>query len=78
MAEKAAEWEKKVVDAETKAPLAGVLISSTPATDRVTTGPDGTFLLTKDVRFANLFQITAVKDGYETQTRTITPSATAN
>ncbi|MBK6688938.1 MAG: hypothetical protein IPG45_31010 [Deltaproteobacteria bacterium] len=65
-----------VVDAETKAPLAGVLISSTPATDRVTTGPDGTFLLTKDVRFANLFQITAVKDGYETQTRTITPSAT--
>lgn len=67
----------KVTDKETMEPLAGVLITTMPATERITTGPDGTYLLKKDVRYATLYQIVANRDGYETQTRVITPAATA-
>jgi uncharacterized repeat protein (TIGR02543 family) len=64
----------RVVDAETNAPLANVVIETTPATQRIETDRDGRFEIVEGPKVATLYQVVARLDGYESVTKTITTS----
>lgn len=65
-----------VVDVETGTPLEGVVIETTPATERVETDQAGTYTIANGPKLATFYQVTAKIDGYDTVTKTINTSPT--
>ncbi|MCK6547524.1 hypothetical protein L6R52_16870 [Myxococcota bacterium] len=61
-----------VTDAELGTPLAGVVVTTTPETERVETAADGTFAITKGTRIGATYQLTAEKTGFELGTAALT------
>lgn len=61
-----------VTDLELGTPLAGVVVTTTPETERVETAADGTFAITKGTRIGATYQLTAEKTGFELGTKAVT------
>src|SRR5688572_28228369 len=67
----------RVIDAETGEALAGVRITSMPVTQQVETDAEGNFSILEGPKVAERYQMTAVLDGFESVTKTITTRALA-
>ncbi|MEM7676045.1 MAG: carboxypeptidase regulatory-like domain-containing protein, partial [Myxococcota bacterium] len=66
----------RVVD-DAGAPIADAEVSSTPPTQTVVTDQDGRFRL-NDARFTISYMVTAQKDGFQSASVSLTPSAVSN
>ena len=68
----------KVINKETKEPIAGAIVSSEPATQQTTTNAEGFYTLLTNVTVGQTYRVTATADAYQQNTVTVSAAEGEN